>query len=148
MKSVSRTTIFLRRLSLKEKDEVFQLSQQAIVFGNFFQDLQLQGEQPTEFVQRLLWLSKGLYAICLQQHPEKTIGYTLYYKSGKSFQNGLCILPGYYHPLLVDQVRDQIAELAKFCYGIKDIGQDKVISSVDITPHYEHLTHKLAKTLS
>lgn|GEM_PF-1501189 len=121
MKNQKKTAVFLRMLTMKESNEIFQLSKGGIIFGNFLQDLQLQEEKPVEFTQRLLWLTKGFYSIRLHHEPEKIVGYTLFYKSGESFYDSLCILPDYYHPGIINQTREQMAELAKFCYGLKDI---------------------------
>lgn len=127
MKKVNKTTILLKRLTIKESNKVFQLSQEAIILGNFLLDLQLQEKNPTEFTQRLLWLSKGIYSIRLYHKPEKIIGYALFYKLGKTYYEGLCILPSYYHPSILEQTREQLAELAKFCYGVKYFEKEKTM---------------------
>lgn len=126
MKKVNKTVILLKRLTMKECNKVFQLSQEAIIRGNFLLDLQLQERNPTEFTQRLLWLSKGTYSIRLYHKPEKIIGYALFYKLGKTYYEGICILPSYYHPLVFEQTREQLAELAKFCYGVQYFEKEKI----------------------
>ena len=127
MKKINKTAILLKRLTMKECNKTFQLSQNAIILGNFLLDLQLQEKDPIAFTQRLLWLSKGIYGIRLCHEPEKTIGYALFYKLGKIYYEGLCILPSYYHPLVLDHIREQLAELAKFCYGVQYFEKEKTM---------------------
>lgn len=124
MKNRKKTAILLKRLAMKECEEIFQLSQEAIVFGNFLQDLSLNGERGRGFTQRLLWLAKAPYTIRSQYEPEKIIGYALLYKSGTSYYHGICIRPDCHHPTIIDQTREQIAALAKFCYNVCTIRTD------------------------
>lgn len=121
MKNKKTTPILLKRMSGKESDQIYLLSQEAIVLGNFLQDLQLNGEKPLVFVQRLLWLSKGFYTIRLQHEPQKIIGYSLLYKKDNSFYQGFCILPNYYYTAVIEEAREQLSRLARFCAGITDI---------------------------
>jgi len=121
MKNEKTTPILLKRMSGKESDQIYLLSQKAIVLGDFFQDMQLCGEKPLAFVQRLLWLSKGFYTIRLQHEPEEIIGYSLLYKKNKSYYVGFCILPDYYYLPVIEQAGEQLSRLAKFCAGITDI---------------------------
>lgn len=104
---------------MKEHREIFQLSREALTLSNFLQDLQLDDDKPTKFTQRLLWLSKGHYTVRPQDHPKKVIGYALIYKMGKSYYEGICLSPEYYYPAIIDQIYEQLFELAKFCYGIQ-----------------------------
>jgi hypothetical protein len=121
MKNKKDTTIFLKRMGGKESDEIYQLSQGAIVIGDFLQDMQLKGEKPVAFVQRLLWLSKCFYTIRLQHDPTKIIGYSLLYKKAKTFYSSFCVLPTPHYLNIVDQAREQLIRLAKFSCGVTDV---------------------------
>jgi hypothetical protein len=121
--------ILLKKLTMREHQEIFQLSKRGLLFSDFLQDLKLDENKSIAFTQRLLWLSKGHYSIRPQSQPKKVIGYTLFYKSGKSYYDGLCLLPEYYFPSVVNQIYEQLLELAKFCCGVQVINKRRFIFS-------------------
>lgn len=118
MNTANKTNVLLKTLSMKDCNEIFCISREGIVTGNFLQDLQLNENSPIEFTQRLLWLSKGLYTIRLDYDPKKIVGYTLFYRLNVAFFRSLCILSDFYRPAIISQVHEQMSELGKFCYGI------------------------------
>jgi len=123
-------SILLKKLTMKEHQEIFQLSKSGLLFSDFLQDLKLDENKSIAFAQRLLWLSKGHYSVRPQNQPKKVIGYTLFYKSGKSYYDGLCLLPEYYFPSVVDQIYEQLLELAKFCCDIQVVNKRRFIFPV------------------
>jgi hypothetical protein len=130
MNKENSTSILLKKLTMKEHQEIFQLSKRGLLFSDFLQDLKLDENKSIAFTQRLLWLSKGHYSVRPQNQPKKVIGYTLFYKSGKSYYDGLCLLPEYYFPSVVDQIYEQLLELAKFCCGVQVVNKKRFVFPV------------------
>ena len=121
MKNQKSTGILLKRYTFGECDFTYKLFQRAMLIGNFMQHLQLHGEQPVNFANRLGWLTKGFYAIKAATAPNHVLGFSFVYKMNKSYFYGAAILPDHYDRHILSQAMTQTAELAKYCYGINNI---------------------------
>ncbi|GAA4803262.1 hypothetical protein GCM10023231_35310 [Olivibacter ginsenosidimutans] len=124
MKTANTLRTFLKKLTIKDADELLSLHTYPTMYGDYFKKMFVAGEGPQLFTQRLLWLTKCAYTIRLQAEPSKIIGACMVYSNHQHHPEyflGGTLLSGYRQKSILLDAFDQLKDLVKYGCGITQL---------------------------